>query len=93
MYVYLQSLGVDIVVGEDVTNKGRIDLTVKFLNSIYIMEIKVIDEEPLEQIKTKQYYEKYLNENKEIYLIGVIFDRNERNLKKFVWEKYPNKNQ
>ncbi len=57
------------------------------------MEIKVIDEEPLEQIKTKQYYEKYLNKNKEIYLIGVIFDRNERNLKKFVWEKYPNKNQ
>ncbi len=53
MYVYLQSLGVDIVVGEDVTNKGRIDLTVKFLNSIYIMEIKVIDEDPLEQIKTK----------------------------------------
>ncbi len=92
MYVYLQSLGVDIV-REDVTNKGRIDLTVKFLNSTYIMEIKVIDEDPLEQIKTKQYYEKYLNKNKEIYLIGVIFDRNERNLKKFVWEKYPNKNQ
>ncbi|MCA1933050.1 MAG: ATP-binding protein [Calditerrivibrio sp.] len=86
IYVYLQSLGVDIV-GEDVTNRGRIDITVKFPNSIYIMEIKVTDEDPLAQIKLKKYYEKYLNEGKDIYLVGMKFDRNEKNLVEFVWEK------
>jgi hypothetical protein len=34
IYVYLQSLGLDII-GEDVTNKGRIDLTVKIEEYIY----------------------------------------------------------
>ena len=34
VYVYLQSLGLDII-GEDVTNKGRIDLTVKINNIIF----------------------------------------------------------
>ncbi|MCA1933803.1 MAG: PD-(D/E)XK nuclease domain-containing protein, partial [Calditerrivibrio sp.] len=87
VYVYLQSLGVDII-GEDVTNRGRIDITVKFPNAIYIMEIKVTDEDPLEQIKTKKYYEKYMNEGKEIYLVGMKFDRNQKNLKEFVWERY-----
>ncbi|MCM8781385.1 MAG: ATP-binding protein, partial [Candidatus Omnitrophica bacterium] len=86
LYAYLQGLGVDII-GEDVTNRGRIDLTVKFPNAIYIMEIKVTDEDPLEQIKLKRYYEKYLNEGKDIYLVGMKFDRTERNLKEFVWEK------
>ncbi|MBD3840166.1 MAG: AAA family ATPase, partial [Epsilonproteobacteria bacterium] len=37
IYVYLQSLGLDII-GEDVTNLGRIDLTVKIENKIYILE-------------------------------------------------------
>ena len=87
IYVYLQSLGVEIA-GEDVTNRGRIDITVKFPNSIYIMEIKVTDEDPLAQIKLKRYYEKYLNEGKDIYLVGMRFDRNEKNLAEFVWEKW-----
>ena len=33
VYVYLQSLGLDII-GEDVTNKGRIDLTIKLTDTI-----------------------------------------------------------
>ena len=86
IYVYLQSLGLDII-GEDVTNLGRIDLTIKIDNLIYILEFKVGNENALQQIKDKQYAQKYMNENKDIYLIGINFDKGARNICKFEWEK------
>jgi hypothetical protein len=81
VYIYLQSLGIEII-GEDVTNCGRIDLTVFVEDKIYIMEFKVDPQtagEALEQIKEKKYYEKYLNSDTsnstpEIYLVGIEFD-------------------
>ena len=85
MYVYLQSLGLNII-GEDVTNKGRIDLTIKLDNVVYIIEFKVGTEDALAQIKDKNYAQKYLNENKDIYLVGINFDEKERNISKFEWE-------
>ena len=85
IYVYLQSLGVDII-GEDVTNLGRIDLTVKLENYIYIIEFKMGDRDALKQIKENRYAEKYFHENKEIYLVGINFDEKERNIKCFAWE-------
>jgi len=84
VYVYLQSLGLDII-GEDVTNKGRIDLTIKFQDCIYIIEFKVGGDDALAQIKEKKYYEKYLD-YKEIYLIGINFDEKDKNISKFEWE-------
>ena len=86
VYVYLQSLGFDII-GEDVTNKGRIDLTIKLSDKIYIIEFKVGDDDGLSQIKEKKYHEKYKNKNKDIYLIGINFDEKEKNISKFEWEK------
>jgi len=86
IYVYLQSLGIEII-GEDVTNRGRIDLTIKFLNSIYIVEFKVDGKNALAQIKEKNYAKKYLSSKKDIYLVGIEFDTNERNISKFEWEK------
>ena len=86
VYTYLASLGVKLI-AEDVTNKGRIDLTLKFKNKIYIIEFKVNNENALQQIKEKKYYEKYLNEGKEIYLVGIVFDEKEKNISKFEWEK------
>ncbi len=87
VYVYLQSLGLEII-GEDVTNKGRIDLTVKINNLIYIIEFKVGSEDALAQIKEKNYAQKYLEQNKEIYLVGINFDEKERNISEFKWEKH-----
>ncbi len=69
IFSYLQSLGVEIV-GEDVTNLGRIDLTLFIDDKIYIIEFKVVDDvelrdeneksnSALEQIKAKKYYRKY----------------------------------
>jgi len=87
VYVYLQSLGLDII-GEDVTNKGRIDLTIKMDNAIYILEFKVGGKDSaLQQIKQKDYAAKYKNQNKPIYLIGAHFDSDEKNIAHFEWEK------
>jgi hypothetical protein len=86
VYCYLAGSGVDII-AEDVTNIGRIDLTIKVDKNIYIFEFKTTDEDPLKQIKEKRYYEKYLNEDKNIYLVGITFDEESRNIKEFVWEK------
>ena len=79
------ALGYDVI-PEDITNKGRIDLTVKMKDKILILEFKVDQEKdkPIKQIKERRYYEKYLNENKEIYLIGMVFDSSERNISQ--WE-------
>ncbi len=84
IYVYLQSLGLDII-GEDVTNQGYIDLTIKIENIIYIIEFKMGTANALQQIKDKKYYEKYQNQGKEIYLVGINFK--DKNISLFEWEK------
>ncbi len=90
VYIYLQSLGIDII-GEDVTNRGRIDLTVKIDGKIYIIEFKVGKENALEQIKQRDYASKYMNEGKDIYLVGINFDEDERNIGGFEWERVKSK--
>ncbi len=89
-YCYFTALGLDLIV-EDSTNLGRIDLTLKFKNRVYIMEFKVIEfnknkNSALKQIKDKKYYEKYLN-FKEIYLIGIEFSKDKKNITSYEWER------
>jgi len=86
VYVYLASLGVEII-AEDVTNSGRIDLTIKLNNNIFIIEFKVGKDNALKQIKSRNYHQKYLNENKNIYLVGINFDEEEKNVSEFEWDK------
>jgi len=83
LYAYFASIGVDII-AEDVSNKGRIDLTLKAKGRTFLFEFKVSDQEPLEQIKKMKYYEKYDGER---YLIGIVFDPQARNVSKFEWER------
>ena len=85
-YAYIKALGFDIV-GEDVTNKGRIDLTIKMPNSIIIIEFKVDETSAIEQIKEKKYHEKYLDSNFPIFIVGIEFDTKERNISKVEFEK------
>ncbi len=74
---------------EDATNKGKIDLTVMIENKVYIIEFKVVEDtdkgQALQQIKEKRYYEKYTG--KEIYLIGIEFSKERRNIVNFEVEK------
>ena len=91
IYAYLASLGLEII-AEDTTNKGRIDLTLKFPynEKVYIFEFKVIEDikdtkKPLDQIKDRGYVQKYTNV-KEKYIIGIEFSKKERNIVTFEWE-------
>ena len=83
IYAYLASLGLDII-AEDVTVKGRIDLTVIFRDKVYIFEFKMNDEDPLKQIKERCYADKY--SDRAVYLIGIVFNKQQRNIQKFIWE-------
>lgn len=86
VYAFLASLGVPLI-GEDTTNRGRIDLTLTLEHKIYVIEFKVGSGKALQQIKEKRYYEKYRGMNKDIYLVGINFDNNERNISTFIWEQ------
>jgi hypothetical protein len=86
VYSYLAGSGLGLI-AEDVTNRGRIDLTIKIDNNIYIIEFKMGSGDALQQIKDKKYVKKYLNKNKDIYLVGINFDEEDKNISKFEWEK------
>ena len=63
---------------------GRMDMTVKFEGRIYIFEFKVVELVPegraLQQIKDKHYADKYKASGQPIYLIGVEFSKQSRNI-------------
>lgn len=84
VYAYLASLGFQII-AEEVTNRGRMDLTLLTEDTAYIFEFKVRDEDPLQQIKTMRYYEKYTQY--QTWLVGIVFDVKDRNITRFVYEK------
>ena len=86
IYAYLASLGLKLI-AEDVTNRGRLDLTIFMGDNIYCIEFKVDGSDALNQIKEREYYKKYLNDTKEIYLVGIEFDSKDRNISHFEWEK------
>ncbi len=86
IYAYLASLGIKII-AEDVSNKGRIDLTVFLNDKIYIIEFKVNGKDkPLQQIKEREYAQKYQGQG-DIYLVGIEFSSEERNIVAFEWER------
>jgi len=87
-YAFFAALGLSII-PEDLTNKGRIDFTVVMDKGIFIFEIKMKSnpKNTIQQIKEKKYHEKYLMEDKEIFLVGIEFDEVDRNLSNFETEK------
>ncbi|BCO09720.1 ATPase AAA [Desulfolithobacter dissulfuricans] len=87
-YCYFTALGLDVI-AEDTTNAGRIDMTVRIEGKIYIIEFKVVDKgaetgSALAQIREKRYADKYRGQG-EIYLLGVEFDKENRNIVGFEW--------
>ncbi|MCK5539706.1 MAG: ATP-binding protein [Deltaproteobacteria bacterium] len=87
IYAYLASLGLNLI-PEDVTNKGRIDLTIKLNQYIYLIEFKVGGEgKALGQIKARGYAEKYVGQG-EVFLIGIDFDEKKKNVAAYEWEAY-----
>lgn len=82
-YSHFAALGLDIRL-EDVTNHGRIDMTVLFNQHVYIFEFKVVQLAPeggaLAQIKQRGYADKYRARHEPIHLIGVEFSKETRNI-------------
>jgi len=90
IYGLIYATGYNVII-EDNTSKGRIDLTIVVDKKIvYIIEFKVLENEKekgkaLKQIKEKEYFKKYLNYEK-IYLLGIEFDKINKNLANFEYE-------
>ena len=81
-YSYFAALGVDTVL-EDATNKGRIDMAVRWLGQTWLFEFKVVELVPegraLQQLQDKGYADKYRADGP-VHLIGVEFSRDSRNI-------------
>lgn len=96
MYAYLCSLGLDVRT-EVSHNKGRIDLALGFTlpngqKQVYIFEFKVIDDlkgdgSALAQIKTQHYAAPYQDGQTQVFLVGIEFSKQTRNIVGFEWEK------
>ncbi|MBS9779369.1 MAG: ATP-binding protein [Moraxellaceae bacterium] len=94
-YSFLTGLGTRVHC-EDSTNQGRMDAWFDFEGVIYIIEFKVADNQnalqeqaikAIEQIKNKNYADKFNAQQKPIILMGVVFGREERNIIAFEVEK------
>ena len=93
IYSYLAGLGIGFI-AEDVTNLGRIDLSITTpdMSQVYVIEFKVIENKnqngkALEQIREKKYHEKYQDKAEELIIIGMEFSKEDKNISKFEWER------
>ena len=86
-YSHLAALGLDLQ-PEDVTNQGRIDLSLKFEDQIYLFEFKLAERfpgvSPLQQILEQGYTEKFAAEGLPVHCIGILFSEQARNV--IEWE-------
>ncbi len=82
-YSYFAALGLDVTV-EDSTSHGRLDMAVRFGRDVYLFEFKVVEMAPegaaLAQLREKGYADKYRDAASEIFLVGVEFSRETRNV-------------
>ena len=71
-------------------HKGRLDLLVETADFLYLMEFKL--DQPVEnaiaQIKSRQYIQSYSNSAKTIYLVGIGFSKEERNVENWEVEEW-----
>ncbi len=98
VYAFLCSLSLDTR-AEESTNKGRVDITLRFTlpdgqKQVYIFEFKMVDKaegdgSALQQIKAKDYAAPYRDGQQRIFLIGMEFNGQARNLVRFEWEETP----
>ncbi len=67
---------------------GRIDMVVELKNKVYIFEFKCNQsaEEAINQIIKKDYPKKYINAGKEVYIVGINFDSEKRNIEEFKYK-------
>ena len=89
-YSYFAGLGLNISV-EDSSSHGRLDMAVLFNDHVYLFEFKVVEMASagaaLAQLQERRYADKYRALGQPIYLIGVEFSKDTRNLAAFEVER------
>lgn len=95
LYAFFASLNATII-PEDTTNHGQVDMTIMLGEFIYVMEIKLdksqdyqpqIPNPTLQQIRDKAYAQKYLDQGKTVFEVGLVFNQNQRNLLQLDYEE------
>ena len=88
VYSFFAGMGLTVV-AEDVSNLGRIDLTLQLADHTYIIEFKVVKRKSktnsaLQQIIQQGYATKYSGN---VYQIGIEFSETKRNIVNFTWQR------
>ena len=87
VYSFFAGMGCKIM-AEDVSNHGRIDLTIQKADHTYVIEFKVVKRKSkansaLQQIIQRGYADKYSGS---VYQIGIEFSETKRNIVGFAWQ-------
>ena len=89
-YSYFASLGLSITV-EDSSRAGRLDMAVEFNGNVYLFEFKVVERmssgAAIRQLQARDYAAKYRSRGEAIYLVGVEFSQETRNVVAFEVER------
>ena len=85
-YSYFAGLGLDVAV-EESTNRGRLDMAVRFENRVYIFEFKVVEQagegSAMAQLQDRAYADKHRAPDVTVHLVGVEFSSESRNVVAF----------
>ena len=80
IHIILKLLEVDIE-SEVMTNLGRIDSVLKTSTDITIIEFKMKNNnDSVEQILDKKYYQRYQSDSRNLNLLGITFSNQEKNI-------------
>lgn len=86
--IYLLTSYMGLQVRTEVTkHKGRLDLLAETDSFLYLMEFKLDEpaKDAIAQIKSRKYAAAYRNSPKTVYLVGIGFSKEERNVES--WEE------
>ncbi|MBI4646806.1 MAG: PD-(D/E)XK nuclease domain-containing protein [Bacteroidia bacterium] len=87
IHTVLSLVGVDIH-SELQTSTGRIDTVIKNEKFIYVVEFKIGEAaQALQQIKDKEYHKPFMNDDREVVLVGVGFNAEKKEIGGYLAEK------
>ncbi len=85
-YSYFAALGLEVTV-EESTSHGRLDMAVRFGSDVFLFEFKVVEMAgegaALAQLRDRDYAAKYRGREGDVFLVGVEFSRETRNVAGF----------
>jgi hypothetical protein len=77
------------IVAEVRSSKGRIDAVLGYENRIYLFEFKLDQDaqNALQQIEQKEYFKKFLQQDKDIFLVGINFSSSKKEVDNWIVKK------